>query len=139
MLYSLIKFALIGCGSSLVNLFVYNTCLQLLRFFGLGFREDYLIALFIGFLMSVLWSFLLSRKFVFNTPEEKAVPWYKVLFKMYLVYSFTGVVLSSLMSLLWVRILGIPEAIVPLLNDCICFPITFLLNKFWAFGAKKTN
>ena len=84
-----------------------------------------------------LWSFLLSRKFVFTSAAERAVPWHRALIKMYVVYGITGVGLSTLLAVLWVRVLHIPKEIVTLINDILCFPITFLLNKYWAFAKKK--
>ena len=55
---------------------------------------------------------------------------------MYVVYSFSGIGLSSLLSLLWVPVLHIPKEVVTLLNDTLCFPVNFLLNKYWSFRNK---
>lgn len=132
-----LKFALVGCGSGVVNFLAYNGALAALRALQLLPKEDYLVALAAGFVLSVLWSFLLSRKFVFTSAAERAVPWYRALIKMYVVYGITGVGLSSLLAVLWVRVLHIPKEIVTLINDILCFPVTFLLNKYWAFAKKK--
>ena len=40
---------------------------------------------------------------------------------------------SSLLSLLWVCVFRIPKEIVTILNDTLCFPVNFLLNKYWSF------
>ena len=53
-----------------------------------------------------------------------------------MVYSVTGIGLSSLLSLLWVHVLGIPKEVVTIINDILCFPVNFLLNKYWAFKKK---
>lgn len=132
-----LKFSLVGCGSGVVNFLAYNGVLAALRALHLLPKEDYLVALAAGFVLSVLWSFLLSRKFVFTSAAERAIPWYRVLMKMYVVYGITGIGMSSLLAVLWVRVLHIPKEIVTLINDILCFPVTFLLNKFWAFGKKK--
>ena len=128
-----LKFSLVGCGSGVVNFLAYNGALALLRAMKLLPKNDYLLALMAGFVLSVLWSFVMSRKFVFTSPEERAVPWYKALIKMYVVYSITGLGLSSLLSLLWVYVFHIPKEILTILNDILCFPINFLLNKYWTF------
>ena len=133
-----LKFALVGFSSGVVNFLAYNGALAALRAMELLPKNDYLLALMAGFVLSVLWSFLMSRKFVFTSPEERAVPWYKALIKMYVVYSITGLGLSSLLSLLWVRGLHLPKEIVTVINDIVCFPVTFGLNKFWAFRKSKT-
>ena len=133
-----IKFSLVGIGSGAVNFLVYNGVLAVLRALHVLPKEDYLVALVAGFILSVLWSFLLSRRYVFTAPAERAVPWYRVLIKMYAVYAITGIGLSSLLALLWVNVLHIPKEIVTILNDIVGFPVTFLLNKYWAFRKKDT-
>ena len=133
-----IKFSLVGFSSGVVNFLVYNGILAALRALRLLPQKDYLVALVAGFVLSVLWAFCLSRKFVFTSPEEQAVPWYRALIKMYAVYAITGLGLSSLLALLWVNVLHIPKEVVTILNDLAGFPVTFLLNKFWAFRKSKT-
>lgn len=132
-----LRFILVGIASGFVNFAVYN--LSLLGLDSIGWEYAYLIAQLVGFYISVLATFLLSRRLVFNTPAERAVPWAKALLRMYLVYSFTGVVVNSLLSILWTQVLGIPRQAVSILNDCCAGPVNFLLNKFWSFGGKKTK
>ena len=127
-----LRFAAVGVGSGAINFLVYNAFLLGFHFFDIFAGYDYLLALIAGFLLSVLWSFAMSRKHVFNDAQEQEV-WYKALLKMYVVYAITGVALSSLLSVLWVEVLEIPKQIVSILNDITCFPVTFLLNKYWSF------
>ena len=129
----ILKCAAVGIGSGAINCLVYNVFLLCFQHFRILQGYDYLLALFMGFLLSVLWSFLMSRKFVFTAPEEQTVVWYQALLRMYVVYSITGVALSSLLSLLWVEVLQIPKQIVSVINDITCFPVTYLLNKYWSF------
>ena len=129
----MLKFAAVGIGSGAVNFLVYNIFLFIFQYFHIFTGFDYLIALIAGFILSVLWSFLLSRKYVFTAPEARAVAWYTALLKMYIVYSITGIGLNSALSLLWVEVLGIPKQIVTIINDIAGFPITYLLNKYWSF------
>lgn len=123
-------FALVGFSSALVNLGIYNLVLwilQILRWFP-GF--DFLVAQFFGFVISVAWAFWFNRRYVFRTPDA---PWKESLIKVYITYSLTGIGLSSLLSLLWVHVFGLPKEIVTILNDTLCFPVNFLLNKYWSF------
>lgn len=123
-------FGLVGFSSALVNLGIYNLVLwilQILRWFP-GF--DFLVAQFFGFVISVAWAFWFNRRYVFRTPDA---PWKESLIKVYITYSLTGIGLSSLLSLLWVHICGFPKEIVTILNDTLCFPVNFLLNKYWSF------
>lgn len=123
-------FALVGCSSALVNLGVYNLVLLTLHFLGLFPGFDFLVAQFFGFVLSVGWSFFFNRRYVFRTP---GAPWKESLIKVYIAYSLTGIGLSSLLSLLWVYVFDIPKAVLSILNDCLCFPVNFLLNKYWSF------
>ena len=126
-------FALVGFSSALVNLGIYNLLLWVLQSPGLFPGFDFLIAQFFGFVISVAWAFFFNRRYVFRTP---GAPWKESLIKVYITYSLTGIGLSSLLSLLWVHVCGIPKEVVTILNDILCFPVNFLLNKYWSFRKK---
>ena len=126
-------FALVGFSSALVNLGIYNLVLWGLQAFGLFPGFDFLIAQFFGFVISVAWAFWFNRRYVFRTP---GAPWKESLLKVYITYSITGIGLSWLLSLLWVHVFHIPKEIVTLINDTLCFPVNFLLNKYWSFRKK---
>lgn len=126
-------FALVGFSSALVNLGIYNLMLWAMQRLSWLPGYDYLVALFFGFVISVAWAFLLNRRFVFRTP---GAPWKESLIKVYITYSITGIGLSSLLSLLWVHVFSIPKEVVTILNDILCFPVNFLLNKYWSFRKK---
>ena len=123
-------FGLVGFSSALVNLGIYNLVLWILQMLCWFPGFDFLIAQFFGFAISVAWAFLFNRRYVFRTP---GAPWKESLIKVYITYSLTGIGLSSLLSLLWVHVFGLPKEIVTLLNDTLCFPVNFLLNKYWSF------
>ncbi len=126
-------FSLVGFSSALVNLGVYNLVLWALQKLGWLPEYDFLVALFLGFVISVAWAFLFNRRFVFRTPGAS---WKESLIKVYITYSITGIGLSGLLSLLWVQIFGIPKEVVTILNDILCFPVNYLLNKYWSFRKK---
>ena len=129
----ILLFTAVGVSSSAVNWCVYNGMLLVLQSLDQFPGFDFLIAQAFGFLLSVAWSFLLNRRYVFTAPEERAVPWPEILLKVYVTYAVTGIGLSSLLSLLWVYVFDIPKEILTVLNDSLCFPVNFLLNKYWSF------
>ena len=133
----ILLFSAVGATSGLVNLGVYNGVLWILRTLSWCAGFDFLVAQAFGFFLSVAWSFFLNRRYVFVSPEEQAVPWFRALVKTYLTYFATGIGLSSLLSLFWVYVLHIPKEILTLLNDALCFPVNYLLIKYWSF--RKTN
>lgn len=126
-------FALVGFSSALVNMGIYNLVLWGMQKLGWLPGYDYLVALFFGFVISVAWAFFFNRRFVFRSP---GAPWKESLIKVYITYSITGIGLSSLLSLLWVQVFDIPKEIVTIVNDILCFPVNFLLNKYWSFRKK---
>ena len=129
----LFLFSLVGFSSALVNMGIYNLVLWAMQRLGWLPGYDYLVALFFGFVISVAWAFLLNRRFVFRIP---GAPWKESLIKVYITYSLTGIGLSSLLSFVWVQLLDIPKEVVTVLNDVLCFPVNFLLNKYWSFRKK---
>ena len=133
MLKQFSKFTLIGISSTLINFLVYNGVLWCAGKLQLFPNLDYLIAQVIGFAVSVFWSFCMNSKFVFNSKDEKAIPWYQALIKMYLSYGFTGIVLNSMLSVVWVNVFGVSKEVLTLINDIIAAPVNFLLIKFWSF------
>jgi putative flippase GtrA len=132
-MFQVFLFALVGFSSALVNLGIYNLVLWILQQLGWLPGYDYLIALFFGFMISVAWAFLFNRRYVFRSPRA---PWKESLIKVYVAYSLTGIGLSSLLSLLWVYVFHIPKEALSILNDTVCFPVNFLLNKYWSFRKK---
>ena len=129
----MLLFALVGFTSALVNCGVYNLALWVLQTFGLFPGIDFLIAQFFGFVISVAWAFWFNRRYVFCAPGAS---WKESLIKVYITYSITGIGLSSLLSVMWVHAFELPKGIVTLLNDILCFPVNFLLNKYWSFRKK---
>ena len=130
----ILLFTAVGVSSSVVNMGVYNGVLWVLRAFRWLPEVDFLIAQVFGFILSVGWSFLLNRRFVFR---EQAVAWFPALIKTYLSYAATGIGFSSLLSLLWVHVFHIPKEVLTVLNDTLCFPVNFLLVKFWSFKKSR--
>lgn len=131
-----VKFALVGLSNVVVSYGVYLIFFLVFQIFGVLPNTDYLVAQLIGYVLSIFWSFYWNRKYVFKADKHK-VPWQTALIKSFLSYSFTGVFLNSLLSYVWVEIIGIPKIIAPIINLMINVPVNFLMNKFWAFKGKR--
>ena len=94
---------------------------------------DYVIANLVAFLLSVAWSFFWNSRFVFHTDSTGRYGKLKMLLKTYAAYTFTGILLNNILSLLWIEKLDVSKYVAPLINLIISVPINFLINKFWAF------
>ncbi len=128
-----VKFAMVGFSNVIVSYGVYLIFFALFQIAGILPNADYLIAQLIGYVLSIFWSFYWNRKYVFANTQDNA-PWYQALIKSFIAYSFTGVFLNSVLSFVWVEMVGIPKVIAPVINLVINVPVNFVMNKFWAFG-----
>ncbi|EEG73569.1 GtrA family protein [[Clostridium] hylemonae] len=127
-----IRFGIVGFSNTIISYSIYAAILLFLQKNKLIPRIDYILAQFIAFSLSVLWSFYWNRKCVFNAENEN-IFWPRALLKTYISYGFTGIVLNSILSIVWVRCFGMPKIIAPIINLLISVPLNFVLNKFWAF------
>ena len=71
--------------------------------------------------------------FVFTVREGEKRNLFRTLMKTYAAYSLTGVVMTNILSYVWIDILGISKYIAPILNLVISVPVNFILNKKWAY------
>lgn len=130
-----IKFGIVGVSNTIVSYVIYVSFLLIFQRTEIFQNTDYLIAQFIAFLLSVLWSFYWNRKFVFKA-EHGAVSWPKALLKTYISYAFTGIFLNSILSVFWIEYLNLSKMIAPIANLLLNVPLNFIMNKFWAFRKK---
>jgi putative flippase GtrA len=132
-----VKFGLVGLSNTIISYMIYAGGLLLFKKFHWFGRVDYLVAQIAAFVISVAWSYFWNNRYVFKVGEgEKRSLWGSLL-KTYISYSFTGLFLSSVLLIFWVRLLGLSEFIAPILNLIISVPLNFLINKFWAFRSTK--
>lgn len=125
------KFALVGVSNSVVSYSVNVTALLLLR--PVGFEYDYIAANITAFLISVLWSYNLNSRHVFTIKYGERRSKGKTLFRTYVSYAFSGIVLNNLLGTVWIKGLGVSRFISPLLNLAVTVPTNFILNKYWAY------
>lgn len=129
-----IQFGIIGISNTILSYVIYVLVILVFRSLQLFPIIDYLIAQFIGFVLSVLWSFYWNQKFVFKIEEKRNLVW--ALIKTYISYAFTGLFLNSILSIIWVELLHWSKMIAPIVNLCVSVPLNFAMNKFWAFKSK---
>ena len=132
-LLQFVKFGIVGVSNSLINYLAYVASLLLLRKLTWFAAGDFLAAQIVAFVLSVLWSYYWNNRYVFAGETEKSSTWMVTLAKTFVAYSFTGLILSEALLLLWVNVVGLSEFVAPVLNILICFPINFVINKLWTF------
>ena len=126
-----LKFALVGLSNTLIAYLVYAFCVYI----GL----NYLLANAIAFAVSVLNAYYWSDRFVFRKGEGESRSAIWTLFKTYLAYGSTGLLLASVLLWLYVDRLGISEYIAQLLVLVITIPLNFIINKYWSFKTKRIH
>ena len=129
-----IKFGLVGVSNNIIFFIVYLATVFLLKRF--NYEYDYIVGNILGFFRSVFWSYLLNNKFVFSLKKGETRSFKKTLFKTYISYGFTGIILNNILSYLFISICSISKYLVPLINLIITIPINFIINKFWAYKTK---
>ena len=129
-----LQFGLVGVSNTIISYLLYVVTLLLVSKSGVKF--DYIIANIVSWLLSVLWSFYWNNKFVFKKEEGEKRNIWAALFKTYVSYGFTGLILNNILSVLWVSVLHISKMLAPIINLVISMPINFFMNKLWAFGKK---
>ncbi len=130
-LIQFIKFGIVGLINTAVS-YLFNV-LTIYLLSKTGVNWDYIAGNTVGFISGTLLSFFLDDRFVFD--ENKASNKNKgdILEKTFLVYGFTIILVSNILSYVWINIFGISKYIVPVINLCISVPLNFILNKYWAF------
>ena len=129
-----LQFGLVGVSNTIISYLLYVVTLLLVSKSGVKF--DYIIANIVSWLLSVLWSFYWNNKFVFKKEEGEKRNIWAALFKSYVSYGCTGLILNNILSVLWVSVLHISKMLAPIINLVISIPINFFMNKLWAFGKK---
>ena len=128
-----VKFGIVGVSNTVISYLLNVATLKLLEPYHLSW--DYVAGNVVSFILSVLWSFYWNNRFVFaEKAGEKRSPW-ATLLRTYIAYGFTGILLTNVLSYVWIDLLGISKMVAPVINLVISVPINFLINKLWAFKA----
>ena len=129
-----IKFGIVGVSNTVISYLLNVLVLYALASFNLSW--DWLAGNIVAFALSVLWSFYWNNKYVFTLEEGKERSIGKALLKTYISYGFTGIVLTNILSYVWINCFGISKYIAPLINLVVSVPFNFIINKLWAFKAE---
>lgn len=144
-LLQFVKFGLVGVWNTIFNYALYAVSLLIFRKIGIlqdnPYNLDMHVSTVIAFVISVFVSFLLNSRFVFTKEEGQKRSFGKALFKCYLSYGFTGLILNPILNTVWVSVLPLPQdtakLIAPAFSLIIAIPINFIMNKLWAFKTEE--
>ena len=125
-----VKFGIVGLSNTVISYVLYVAGLLVFRKLDILPDNGYLVAQAVAFVLSVLWSFYWNNKLVFALQEGDDRSILKALVKTFISYSFTGLFLSSILLVVWVKVLHISEFIAPIINLLVTVPLNFVINKF---------
>ncbi|MCR5093137.1 MAG: GtrA family protein [Lachnospiraceae bacterium] len=131
------RFGIVGFSNTILGYLIYVGSLSLFKALGWFPGFDYNIAQAMDFLLTVPWSFYWNNRMVFGKTITKKSEILLGLLKSYAMYCSTGLVLSEILLVVWVRYCGISEYIAALVNLLITIPLNFVLSKIWVFRSKK--
>ena len=134
-----VRFCIVGLSNTLLSYAIYAATVFILQKSDLFPKGDYFIGNVISWVLSVAWSFYWNNRFVFNEEKRSGKQIFFSLIKCYASYAFSGLILTNILSWVWIDKLGINRYIAPFINLIISVPVNFFMNKFWAFSNKKTN
>lgn len=129
-----IKFGIVGVSNTVIGYLV-----NIVTIFALRNEDvfwDYFAGNIMAFIIGVLWSFYWNNRCVFKLKEGEKRNFAAALFKTYMSYGFTGIILNNILSYMWIDMLEISKMIAPLINMIIGVPINFMINKLWAFRSQ---
>lgn len=122
-----VKFGIVGLSNTAITIIVYEICVVI----GIHYQVSY----FIGYLAGIVNAFYWNNKYVFKEQVGEERSLIKAFVKCVMSYA-GGYVCSSALLFLWVRILGFPKFLSPLISLLVTIPLNFVLNKKWAFKAE---
>jgi len=119
-----LKFGLVGLSNTLISLGVYSS----LVFMGLHYQIGNVAA----FIVSSLNGYIFNKQWVFKAHTDKKRA---QMFKYYMVYC-GSLLISMLLSYVWINHFDINEYISPVLNLIITVPVNYTLSKKWVYANK---
>lgn len=126
-----VKFGIVGVTNTLISYLLNVGTLKLIEGYNLAW--DYVAGNLVAFILSVLWSFYWNNKYVFSEKPGEKRNIGSTLLKTYVSYGFTGIILTNILSYIWIDCLGISKYIAPIINLIVSVPLNFIINKKWAF------
>lgn len=134
-LVQFIKFGIVGVSNTVIGYLVNIATIFALR--NTDVFWDYFAGNILAFIIGVSWSFYWNNRYVFKLKDGETRNFAASLFKTYMSYGFTGIILNNILSYIWIDMLGISKVVAPLINMIIGVPINFIINKLWAFRSQR--
>lgn len=120
-----IKFGMVGAINTILTLII--------QWIFLSLDFHYLVGSVVSFLITVVLAYVLNNIFAFRGEDGTIIWSFRAFVKVFLSYSFTGLIIANIGLWFWNDILHINQNLSPVLNLFVTIPINFLMNKYWAY------
>ena len=139
-LLQFIKFGIVGASNTAISYGIEMLCYYVLLVH-VGWVEGVKIVVVsvLAFVTSVTNSYYWNNRYVFRSSQSKTRGEHLVAYlKTMLCYGITGLALAPWLKM-WLGSMGFPFWLGSLLIYAVIIPISFVINKFWAFAVKKSQ
>lgn len=132
-------FCLVGVANAVVNFVTYTVVLFLFELCGwdgvlFGIRDCHIhLSTFFGLIAMIFNSYFWNRRVTFRDQGSESTKEGAVFLKVAVTYGVVLLLQLLLTRLLWRGLFSLPELLVNPLNQICTLPVSFLLNKFWAY------
>lgn len=130
-LKEIIKFSLVGSFNTFLDFSIYFSLTRLFPFW----RENYLGANFISFIIAATSSYILNKTWTFRDKNKKI----HIQYPKFLLVSTIGLILNETILYLLVSQVKIHDLLAKLIAVGVVMMWNFSLNKFWTFKTDKNN
>ena len=121
LLIQICKFFIVGVIATLIDFIVYYICYN-------KFGINPLIANIISFSVSVIYNYIASVKWVFETDKNKNK---KVLFISFITFSLLGLLLSEILLFIFINLLGLNEMLSKIIATIFTMIFNFITRKLF--------
>lgn len=136
-----IKFGLVGVSNTAISYGIEMLCYYVLFVDNLWSNNVRIAATSaVAFFVSTLNSYYWNNRYVFKSGRNKRFTEHlRTYGKTVLCYGVTGLLIAPLLKMWLTDSMAVPFWLTSLSTLIITIPLNFLLNKFWAYGERKTR
>lgn len=133
-----VDYCIVGVINVVVNYLVYTAVVLLLRLTDwdgvwLGIPDcNVHLATIIAFIAMIVNSFYWNSRYTFGTADVPASR-RKVMFVKVACSYFIAMLVQLAANVLFCTVLGLPELLINPIDQVITIPVSYVLNKYWAF------
>jgi len=125
------KFGIVGTCNTAIGYGIYSALVYM--------GVYYIAASVTAFVLTVLNSFYWNGKYVFKPGYSRKRDALRALARVYAAYAASGLVIQNLILFIIVENFGVSRYIAPFFGMAVTVPMSYAINRQWAFRPAKQN